>query len=121
MKRMLYSITSLLLIAVMNLFVMGAHSSAMSMSSSHSTSGMKHAKTSVSCISLCASATSYRLSDLEIIENEDDDEPSAPFYLAFQQPLYSLNSHHTAVAREAVKFEPPPGLPAYIQFAVFRT
>lgn len=105
----------------MNLFVMGAHSSAMSMSSSHSMSGMKHAKTSVSCISLCASATTYRLSDLEIIDNEEDDEPSTPFYTAFQQPLLGLASQHTVLAREAVKFEPPPGLPAYIQFAVFRT
>lgn len=106
----------------MNLFVMGAHSSAMSMSSSHSMSGMKHAKTSVSCISLCASATTYRLNDLEIIDNdEDDDEPSTPFYTAFQQPLLSLALQHTSLAREAVKFEPPPGLPAYIQFAVFRT
>lgn len=105
----------------MNLFVMGAHSSAMSMSSSHSMSGMKHAKTSVSCISLCASATSYKLNDLEIIDNEDEDEPSKPFYTACQQPLLSLASQHTALAREAVKFEPPPGLPAYIQFAVFRT
>lgn len=105
----------------MNLFVMGVHSSAMSMSSSHSMSGMKHAKTSVSCISLCASATAYRLSDLEVIDNEDDDEPSTPFYTAFQQPLLRLASQHTALAQEAVKFEPPPGLPGYILFAVFRT
>lgn len=121
MKRLLYSITSLLLIGVMNLFVMGAHSSAMSMTSSHSMTGMKHANTSVSCISLCVFATTYKLSDLEVIDNEDDDEPSTPFYTAYQQSLHRLASQHTVRAREAVKFEPPPGLPAYIQFAVFIT
>lgn len=112
MKRIFHTVLSLLLITVMNIFVLGAHSSAMS--------GMKHAKTSVGCITLCASTSSNRLSDIEIIDNEDD-EPGEPFYTAYQQPLLSLESHHTAIAREAVKFEPPPGIPGYIRFAVFRT
>lgn len=117
---MFHSALSLLLIAVMNLFVMGAHSSAMSASSSHSMAGMKHTKTSVTCITLCTSATSQKLTDLEIFDNEDDDEPSKASYLINQDSLQSLAAFHSSIAREAVKFEPPPGLPGYIRFAVFR-
>ncbi len=70
---------------------------------------------------MCFCYNTYRLSDLEIINNEEDDDISTPFYTAFQQRLIGLVSQHTALALEVVKLEPPQGLPAYIQFAVFRT
>lgn len=92
----------------------------MAMSSSHSMTGMKHAKTSVNCITLCASATSNKLNDLEVIDEEDNEEPSEPFYVAYRQPLAALATYHSHIARYAVKFEPPPGVPVYIRLAVFR-
>lgn len=90
-------------------------------SSAPSVPVMKHLRTSVSCVTLCASATSNKLKDLENFDNEDDHEPRKPFYITYQQPLQGFEAYHTTLAREVVKFEPPPGLPGYIRFAVFRT
>lgn len=123
MKRWLGSVISILSIAVINTFAFGGlHAGAMSQQSM--SGGMSHgtmSTKSVSCVSDCTTATVNRGDDLELPDkNEDDDEPSLPSSLTAAEIIASLEKQHSNVARSLVKYEPPPGIPLYIQFLTLR-
>ncbi len=120
MKRLLYSAMSLILVAILNLFVFGGHSSAMSSGSAHSMGSAKHTKASQNCMTLCMSASQREAHELGVVDENEDKEPSVPFYTVSQQAIQLLEKLHTTYAKFAVLFEPPPGLPLYIQFATLR-
>lgn len=122
MKRWLGSVISILSIAVINTFAfVGLHAGAMSQQSM--SGGMSHgtmSTKSVSCVSVCTTATVNRGDDLELPDKNEDDEPSLPFSLTAAEIIASLEKQHSNVARSLVKYEPPPGMPLYIQFATLR-
>ncbi|MCA9332205.1 hypothetical protein KC968_04710 [Candidatus Saccharibacteria bacterium] len=123
MKRWISSAISIITIAVINTFTFGGlHAGAMSQQSM--SGGMNHGSMStksVSCVSVCTTATVNRGDDLELPDkNEDDDEPSLPFSLTTSKIIASLEKQHSDVARSLVKYEPPPGIPLYIQFLTLR-
>lgn len=109
------------LVVLLNVFAFGVHTAAFAASSSHSMAGMKHASNSASCVSLCTTAPVRKEDDIDRSIVEDEDEPLPPFYTLYQQPLLSLTKLHSEEARYALRFEPPPGPPAYIEYSVFRT
>lgn len=119
MRRSFRIIASLLFVASLNILSIGAHA----MPPSHSTgkmAGMNHTVSSSSCATICAVATARKEDSFET-SPEEDDEPSTPYYTAFQRSsLAALEKKHGERTRLAVEFEPPPGPPAYIQLAVFR-
>lgn len=123
MKRGIIGIISIISIVVFNTFTFGGlHVSAMSQETA--SGGMSHgikSIASISCVSVCTTITVKCADDLEIPDkNEDDDEPALPFSLTVAETTASLNQLHSEKARSIVKYEPPPGIPLYIQFAALR-
>lgn len=123
MKRTVYSIFSLVIVGVMNLFTFGTlHAAAMPQAARMS--GMNHgvmSSKSVSCVTVCTTATFSRGDDLELLDSEqDDDETTAPFYASTSEAIAGISKLHSDTTRNLVKFEPPPGRPLYIQFATLR-
>ena len=121
MKRVFRVALPAFLVVLLNVFAFGVHTAAFAASSGHSMAGMKHTSTSSSCVSLCTTAPIRKEDDIDRNIEEDEDEPLPPFYTLYQQPILSLAKQHSEGARYAVRIEPPPGLPAYIEYAVFRT
>ena len=112
MKRVFRVALPAFLVVLLNVFAFGVHTAAFAASSGHSMAGMKHTSTSSSCVSLCTTAPIRKEDDIDRNIEEDEDEPL---------PILSLAKQHSEGARYAVRIEPPPGLPAYIEYAVFRT
>jgi hypothetical protein len=82
--------------------------------------GSDHSR-STTCVTLCTSTTPG--SESPTFEHEEEDKKNKPD-VSFQpdqaQIILALSVRHTEIARAATDFEPPPGLPAYILFSVFR-
>ena len=109
----------LLAVVLLNSINFAGHTSAMS-TMSHEMSGMSHSSTnSSSCATLCRTAVVNK-EDAVIRndENEDDDEPALPFY-AQNQPL-RLDEEFVSQRLYAAEIKPPPRIPIYILYGVFR-
>jgi hypothetical protein len=81
----------------------------------------KHSQSSNTgrCVTLCTSAVVTREDELkDVTENEDNDEPVVPFYVLSQSSIYDDESTRVALAVASVK--PPPKVPIYILYSVFR-
>lgn len=87
---------------------------------SHEMSGMSHSSTDASsCATLCRTAVVNKEDNLiNDDESEDDIEPAAPFYLQ-SQPLRDDEKSATQLLY-AAEIKPPPKIPIYILYGVFR-
>lgn len=109
----------LLAIVLLNSLTFVGHSAAMS-TMSHDMSGMSHGSTdATSCATLCRTAVINKEEDANNYdESEDDKEPAAPFY-AQDQPL-RLDKKSATQRLYAADIKPPPKIPIYILYGVFR-
>ena len=109
----------LLAVVLLNSISFAGHTSAMS-SMSHEMGGMKHSSSGASsCATLCRTAVvNKEESIISNDEDEDDDKPVAPFY---EQDL-PIQSDSKSIAQRlyAAEIKPPPKIPIYILYGVFR-
>lgn len=82
--------------------------------------GMSHsAGDTGSCATLCRTAVVNRdTHNVNRPDNEDDDEPIVDFYATNQVGLVSEKTEKQRLYAEAIK--PPPKIPIYILYGVFR-
>lgn len=110
----------LLSVLLINSAGFAGHSVAMT-AMSHEIGGMSHnSSNSNTCVSLCRTPVVNK--EVNIIindEDEDDDEPLIPFYLQNQQFL-QFDNRTLAQHLYAIATKPPPKVPAYILYSVFR-
>lgn len=110
----------LLAVVLLNSISFAGHTSAMG-TMSHEMGGMKHTSSeATSCATLCRTAVvSKEDAAIRNDENEDDDEPTLPLY-AQSQPL-RLDEKSVSQRLYAAEIKPPPKIPIYILYGVFRT
>lgn len=110
----------LLAVVLLNSISFGAHTSAMS-TMSHEMSGMSHGSSdATSCATLCHTAVVNKEDNLiNDDEREDDTEPAVPFYIQ-NQPI-QLDEKSVSQRLYAAEIKPPPKIPIYILYSVFRT
>jgi hypothetical protein len=124
MRKALNHILSILILFTVSGFGLVSHVSAMPASMHQMNQDGSHSKHTQSnstgrCATLCASAVVSRDDESNnVTENEDDDEPSIPFYLQSQKSVYDEVATKVALAVANVK--PPPKVPIYILNGVFR-
>lgn len=88
---------------------------------SHEMGGMNHSSGDAgSCATLCRTALVNRdTNDINRPDNEDDDiEPAVPFYSTLQANNVSEKELKQKLYADSMK--PPPKLPMYILYGVFR-
>lgn len=121
MRRIIMKIASLSLTSLLGVIILGVHAGAMPQQSSHGSNGMDHRVNTSSCSTVCNLTVHYK-DDFTDEQNEDDDgDPDKPYYIQFQSsPIAVLQKNHNAQTKFATNLEPPPGMPAYIELAVFR-
>ncbi len=81
--------------------------------------GMEHGR-STNCITLCTSTTPKNETPTLEDGEEDKQKPDVSFQPDSAEVILALSYRHAEIARTVTDFEPPPGLPAYILFSVFR-
>ena len=109
----------LLAVVLLNSLTFVGHSAAMS-TMSHEMGGMKHTSSeSTSCATLCRTAVVNKEENaIRNDESEDEDEPAFPFYVQNQQLLTDGKS--VTQRLYAAEIKPPPKIPIYILYGVFR-
>ncbi len=110
----------LLVVLLLNSVSFAGHSAAMS-SMSHEMSGMNHSSSdATSCATLCRTAVINKEDNIiNNDERENDTEPAVPFYVQ-NQPL-KLDEKSVSQRLYAAETKPPPKIPIYILYGVFRT
>ena len=113
------SVLILLAVLLLNSFGFAGHTSAMS-TMSHEMSGMSHSSSDTSsCSTLCRTVVVSREENvIRNDENEDDDEPVLSFYVQHNSWLSDDKTLKQELYADAVK--PPPKIPVYILYGVFR-
>lgn len=113
---------SLILVAIVLINSVGfaGHTSAMS-TMSHEMAGMNHQSgDAASCASLCRTAVlNNESSDPKQLEDEDDDKTTLP--IPSQGQTWELSANLVKQRLYASEVKPPPKVPFYILFQVFRT
>jgi hypothetical protein len=109
----------LLAVLLLNSVTVAGHTSAMS-TMSHEMGGMSHNSSDTrSCSTLCRTAVVSREENaIRNDENEDDDEPVLPFYVQDTNWLSDSKTLKQELYADAIK--PPPKIPIYILYGVFR-
>ncbi len=124
MRKVFNHFLSLLILFTVSGFGLVSHVSAMPASMHPMEQGGSHSQhtqssTTSKCVTLCTSAVVSRDDEFNnVLEDEDDDEPSIPFYLQSQKSVYDEVATKVALAVASVK--PPPKVPIYILHGVFR-
>ncbi len=124
MRKVFNHFLSLLILFTVSGFGLVSHVSAMPASMHQMNQDGSHAKHGQSkdtgrCVTLCTSAVVSRDDEFNnVLEDEDDDEPSIPFYVLAQRGVYDEVTTKVALAVASVK--PPPKVPIYILHSVFR-
>lgn len=110
----------LLAVVLLNSLSFAGHTSAMS-TMSHEMNGMSHGSSdATSCATLCRTAVVNKEDNLiNDDEREDDIEPAIPFYVQ-SQPL-RIDEKSVSQRLYAAEIKPPPKIPIYILYGVFRT
>lgn len=114
---------SLVLVAIVLINSIGfaGHTSAMS-TMSHEMTGMNHQSSdATSCASLCRTAVlnSEITNPKQLEDDQDDDDTALP--LPQQGQVWELSSSLVKQRLYASEVKPPPKVPFYILFQVFRT
>ena len=120
MKQLLTGITTIFTILLLNTFGLASHASAMPMAG-HEMKGMNHSsnKSSANCATLCRTAvTTKEDNTIAPAESEEDDESDLPYYAEFYTGIYDELDMASKALADNVK--PPPKIPIYILYAVFR-
>lgn len=106
-------------VLLLNSVVFVGHTSAMS-TMSHDMGGMSHNSSDTSsCSTLCRTAIVNREENaVRNDENEDDDEPGLPFYVLDNNRVSDSKTLKQELYSDALK--PPPKIPVYILYGVFR-
>ncbi|MBL8160209.1 hypothetical protein JNJ66_07195 [Candidatus Saccharibacteria bacterium] len=109
----------LLAVLLLNSVTVAGHTSAMS-TMSHEMGGMSHNSSDTrSCSTLCRTAVVSREENaIRNDENEDDDEPVLPFYVQDMNWLSDSKTLKQELYADVIK--PPPKIPIYILYGVFR-
>jgi hypothetical protein len=109
----------LLAVLLLNSFSFAGHASAMS-TVSHEMSGMNHSSSDTSsCSTLCRAAIINREKGVTNgEENEDDDKFVLPFYVQGSGWLSDSKTLKQKLYADSIK--PPPKIPIYILYGVFR-
>ena len=109
----------LLAVVLLNSISFAGHTSAMS-TMSHEMGGMSHNSSDTrSCSTLCRTAIVNREENaVRNDENEDDDEPGLPFYVLDNNRVSDSKTLKQELYSDALK--PPPKIPVYILYGVFR-
>ena len=109
----------LLAVLLLNSVSFAVHTSAVS-TMSHDMNGMSHNSSDTSsCSTLCRTAVVSREENaIRNDENEDDDEPVLPFYVQDNNWVSDSKTLKQELYADAVK--PPPKIPVYILYGVFR-
>jgi hypothetical protein len=110
----------LLAVVLLNSISFAGHTSAMS-TMSHEMNGMSHSSNdATSCATLCRTAVINKEDNL-INDNESDDdtEPAIPFYT--QNLPLRVDEKSVSQRLYAAGVKPPPKIPIYILYGVFRT
>lgn len=119
-RKLLRNLVVSLLLLLVGSFGVTNHAVAVP-SSMHETAGMDHGgsqSSSARCATLCTSAVFSKEESIKPIYEEQDDEPGLPFYLLSQDAY--LYSKHNRSYSNAFAMRPPPKVPIYILFGVFR-
>ncbi len=118
MKKLLTNIAAVFTLLLLNIFGLAIHASAMPMTS-HEMGGMNHdAGSSTSCATLCRTAVFTKEEAVVHVDEEENDEPLAPYYAQFQTPIPDDIGIKSRLYATSVK--PPPKIPIYILYGVFR-
>ena len=113
MKKLFTSIITVFTILLLNTFGSALHASAMPMTA-HELGSMNHeTSSSASCATLCRTAV---ILNLEL--DEENDEPTIPFYA--QDEVFKFSEIHINQRIYADSVKPPPKIPIYILYGVFR-
>lgn len=109
----------LLAVVLLNSLTFVGHTAAMS-TMSHEMNGMSYGSSdATSCATLCRTAViSKEENVINDNESEDDNEPALPLYIS-DQPLYS-DEKSVSQRLYAAEIKPPPEIPIYILYGVFR-
>lgn len=121
MKQVVRRLSSGLLIGLLTVLSVGA--GAQPPQTNHTMGRLSHsAGSSSNCITICTSVIFHKTEDVNEADENDDDEPQAPFYVQFlSSPIAAIEKEHSQETRLALDREPPPGgPPAYIALTVFR-
>lgn len=110
----------LLAVVLLNSISFAGHTSAMS-TMSHEMSGMNHSsKDTTSCATLCRTAVVNKEENIiNDDETDDDTEPAIPFYI--QNQTLPIDEKSVSQRLYATEIKPPPKIPIYILYGVFRT
>ena len=118
MKRLLTSIATVFTVLLLNTFGLAIHASAMPMTS-HEISGMNQGLGgSINCVTLCRTAVINKDETINSRYDEEDDEPTVPFYAQNQDWQFSEAVVNQKLYADSVK--PPQKVPIYILHTVFR-
>lgn len=106
-------------VLLLNLVSFSVHTSAMPAMSHEMNSGMKHSSSdSASCATLCRTAVFSKEESLDSNNGEENDEPVVPFYVLTEG--WHFNDSIVSQERYADSVKPPPKIPIYILYGVFR-
>ena len=118
MKKLITGIITVFAILLFNTFSSGLHASAMPMNS-HEMGGMNHeTSSSESCATLCRTAVINKEEILNLELDAENNEPTIPFYA--QNEVWKFNEICANQRIYADSVKPPPKIPIYILYGVFR-
>jgi hypothetical protein len=113
------NVSLIVAILLLNSLAFSTHTSAMPAMSHDINSGMKHSTSdSASCATLCRTAVLNKDELVDSDYDEENDEPAIPFYLLTNVGQFNNDSVSQKIYAESVK--PPPKIPIYILYAVYR-
>lgn len=118
MQKLFTSIITVFTVLLINTFGSALHTSAMPMTS-HDMGSMNHeTSSSVSCATLCRTAVINKEDILNLENDEENNEPTIPFYA--QSEVWKFSEIHVNQRIYADSVKPPPKIPIYILYSVFR-
>ncbi len=114
------NVLAIVAIVLLNSIGIASHASAIA-TASHDMGAMSHSyEDTGSCATLCRTAlVNQNTNNINRPDNEDDeDDPIVAFYAASQSWLLSDKTEKQRLYADAIK--PPPKIPVYILYGVFR-
>ena len=118
MKKLFTSIITVFTILLLNTLGSALHASAMPMTT-HDLGSMNHETgSSASCATLCRTAVINKEEILNLENDVENDEPTIPFYA--QSEVWIFSEIHVNQRIYADSIKPPPKIPIYILYGVFR-
>lgn len=115
--KILKNAALLLAILLLNSVSLASHTSAMPVMA-HDMAGMNHKTSdSTSCATQCRTAV-FNQEEATNSSYDEDDDPVAPFYVHTQAWVFSDTQVSQRLYADSIK--PPPKIPIYILYGVFR-